>query len=325
MNAPQSHTGPGPGRARLFLAFAAIYVVWGSTYLAIRFAVDTLPPFAMAGVRFITAGGVLFAITAPGRLHDVTLRQWGVTAFVGTCMFLGGNGFLSWAEQGVDSGVAALVVASIPVWLMLLEWMSGGRRPTRRSAAGVVVGMAGVSMLVLPGHRSDAVRGGPLEFGALVFAAISWSVGTLTMHRASLPRHTGLATSMQMLGGGVALLIVATLTREWARVDAAAVSGQSVFALLYLIVFGSLVALSAYTYAIRNSAPVLVGTYAFVNPVIAVVLGVLFAGETLSPTVVAAGATIVAGVALVMIPARRVRPVATPAVRTSPPSSSDRA
>lgn len=295
------------GRSKLILAFAAIYIVWGSTYLAIRVVVDTLPPFAMAGVRFVIAGGVLFAVTAPGHLRGVTARQWVGTAFVGVCMFLGGNGMLSWAEQGVDSGVAALVIASIPVWLMLLEWMSGGRRPTPRSAAGVLIGMIGVGILVFPGHRSEAVRGGPMEFGALIFASISWSIGTLTMRRARLPSHTGLATAMQMLGGGVALLVVATITREWGAIDTSTVSRGSVIALLYLIVFGSWVALSAYTYAIRNTAPVIVGTYAFVNPVIAVLLGMLLLGETLSPIVVAAGATIVAGVAMVMIPARRRR------------------
>lgn len=298
-----------PSRVKLIAAFASIYIVWGSTYLAIRFAVDTLPPFLMAGVRFILAGGILFAFSARGRLAGVGWRQWGAATFVGTCMFLGGNGLLSWAEQGVDSGVAALVIASIPVWLMVLEWLSGGRRPTPRAILGVVIGVAGVGILVLPGQGSTEIRGGPLEFGALIVASITWSIGSLYMRRAPLPPHSGLTTSMQMLGGGVAVLLTGTLGGEWNDVDPSQITAASVLALGYLIVFGSLVALSAYTFAMRNSTPVLVGTYAFVNPVIAVLLGVLFAGEQLNGLIVAAGLTIVAGVALVMIPRRRVKPL----------------
>jgi drug/metabolite transporter (DMT)-like permease len=309
---------PTPTRLKLALAFAAIYVIWGSTYLAIRFAVDTLPPFLMAGMRFITAGGILFAITARGRLRGVGWRQWGAATIVGACMFLGGNGLLSWAEQGIDSGVAALVIASIPVWLMVLEWLSGGRRPTPRAVLGVVIGMVGVAILVLPGQRSAEVRGGPLEFGALIAASISWSIGSLYMRRAPLPSHSGLTTSMQMLGGGFAVMLVAIALGEWGEVDLGSVSRASWLSVAYLVVFGSLVALSAYTYAIRNTAPVYVGTYAFVNPVIAVLLGVLLAGETLNALVVAAGVTIVVGVALVMIPQRR-------RFKTSPPTPARRA
>lgn len=299
-----------PSRARITAAFVAIYVVWGSTYLAIRYAVDTLPPFLMAGVRFVVAGGVLFALTARGRLDGVGWRQWRAAAIVGACMFLGGNGMLSWAEQTVDSGVAALVVASIPVWLMLLEWMAGGGRPTRRASAGVVLGVIGVAILVLPGQGSPEIRGGPIEFGALIVASISWSVGSLYMRRAPLPPHSGLTTSMQMLGGGAVLLLVGTAVGEWPAVHPSTVSPASVLALLYLVVFGSLVALSAYTFLIRATSPVFVGTYAFVNPVIAVLLGVVVAGETLNAHIVLAGATIVVGVALVMSPswgARRKR------------------
>jgi drug/metabolite transporter (DMT)-like permease len=294
-----------PGRTKLIFAFAAIYVIWGSTYLAIRFAVETLPPFLMAGTRFVIAGAVLFAITAPGRLAGVGWRQWGAATFIGGCMFLGGNGLLSWAEQGVDSGVAALVVASIPVWLMLLEWMSGGRRPTPRAVVGVAIGVVGVAILVLPGQGSRAVRGGPLDFAALIGASIAWSIGSLYMRRAPLPKHTGLAASMQMFGGGVLDIAVGSLLGEWGAVDPSVVSMESIVGLGYLIVFGSWIALSAYTFAIRNAAPVLVGTYAFVNPVIAVLLGVLLAGERINAHVLLAGATIVLGVALVMLPRRR--------------------
>ncbi len=295
-------------RTKLIMAFAAIYVIWGSTYLAIRFAVDTLPPFLMAGTRFVVAGGILFAFTAPGRLRGVGWRQWGAATIVGGCMFLGGNGLLSWAEQGVDSGVAALVIASIPVWFMLLDWLSGGRRPTPRAIIGVAIGVVGVGILVLPGQGSASIRGGPLEFGALILAAITWSIGTLYMRRAPLPKHSGLTTSMQMLGGGVLDLIVGTAVGEWNAVEPAAISTASLVSLAYLIVFGSWIALSAYTYAVRNTAPVLVGTYAFVNPVIAVLLGVLFAGEMINGMILLAGGTIAVGVALVMFPKRKTGP-----------------
>lgn len=303
-----STTAPEHSKVKLLLAFAAIYVIWGSTYLAIRFAVETLPPFLMAGTRFVIAGGLLFAITAPGRLKGVGWRQWGAATFIGGCLFLGGNGLLSWAEQGVDSGVAALVIASIPVWLVVLEWMSGGRRPTPRTSAGVAIGVVGVAILVLPGQGSTDIRGGPPEFGALILASITWSVGSLYMRRAPLPKHSGLTTSMQMLGGGALDLIVGTAAGEWSGVDFSSVSLASVAGLVYLIVFGSLLALSAYTFLMRNVTPVVVGTYAFVNPVIAVLLGVLLAGEELNGLIVLAGATIVAGVAMVMVPRRRAKP-----------------
>jgi len=301
-----------PGRTKIIAAFLAIYVIWGSTYLAIRYAVDTLPPFLMAGTRFIIAGTTLFALTARGRLDGVGWREWRTAVIVGGCMFLGGNGLLSWAEQHVDSGVAALVVASIPVWLMLLEWMSGGARPSRRAMAGVVMGVIGVAILVLPAQGSREVRGGPVEFGALIVASIAWSAGTLYMRRGPLPPHSGLATSMQMLAGGMVLVVVGTAAGEWPEVHPATVSLASVSALLYLVVFGSLIALSAYTFLIRATSPVLVGTYAFVNPAIAVLLGVVVAGEAINAHIALAGGTIVAGVALVMSPkwkAWRKRPV----------------
>jgi drug/metabolite transporter (DMT)-like permease len=256
----------------------------------------------------VIAGGLLFAFTAPGRLRGVGWRQWGAATFIGGCLFLGGNGLLSWAEQGVDSGVAALVIASIPVWLVLMEWGSGGHRPTPRTIAGVAIGVIGVAILVLPGQGSAVIRGGPLEFGALILASITWSVGSLYMRRAPLPKHSGLTTSMQMLGGGVLDLIVGTAVGEWNAVEPSSVSTASLAGLIYLIVFGSLVALSAYTFLMRTVAPVVVGTYAFVNPAIAVLLGVLFAGEELNGLIILAGLTIVGGVAMVMAPRRRVKP-----------------
>ena len=285
-------------KLQIALALGAVYVVWGSTYLAIRFAIETLPPFLMAGVRFVIAGALLYAWSRargaerPGRL------QWRAAAIVGGCLLLGGNGGVVWAEQRVDSGIAALIVTTVPLWLVLLDWLRpGGRRPGWRVALGLVIGFAGVTLLVRPGSGGGAVD--PVGAGVLVLASLSWAWGSLASRRLPLPASPILATGMEMLAGGGLLLAAGLVTGEAGRFDPAGVSTTSLAALGYLIVFGSFVGFTAYVWLLRVVSPAIVGTYAYVNPVVAVLLGWAFAGEPLTATTLIAAAVIIGGVAVI--------------------------
>lgn len=301
------------GRLGVAAAFLAVYLIWGSTYLAIRFAIETLPPFLMAGARFVVAGALLYAWTrwrgtpAPSRAH------WPAAIVIGGLLLLGGNGGVVWAETRIPSGIAALLVATVPLWMVLLDtWRRDGARPGRYTVAGLVVGFGGIALLVGPGQL---VGGGVdlLGAGVLVVASISWAIGSLYSRRAHLPASPLLGTSMEMLAGGVWLVLAGTLTGEWARVDLGAVSPRSAGALLYLIIFGSLVGFSSYIWLLRVSTPARVSTYAYVNPVVALLLGWALAGESLTPrTGVAVALVLAAVVAITMTrssaPARRPAP-----------------
>jgi drug/metabolite transporter (DMT)-like permease len=282
-------------------AFAAVYLIWGSTYLAILYAIRTIPPFLMAGVRFVVAGAMLYAwkrLTGsprPARAH------WRSAAVVGAALLLCGNGAVTWAEQYVPSGITALLVAMVPVWMVLLQWARReAPRPGGAVAVGLVLGLIGIGLLVGP----DAIRGaGPVDpFAALVLtgACISWAAGSLDQRRAALPGDSPLlATGMQMLCGGALLLAVGTVAGEWSDLDLGAVSARSAVSLLYLIAVGALIGYSAYVWLLTASTPAKVATYAYVNPVVAVFLGWALAGERLTPRMIAAAAVIVGAVALV--------------------------
>jgi drug/metabolite transporter (DMT)-like permease len=287
-------------RTPLIAAFTAVYLIWGSTYLAIRFAIETMPPFTMAGVRFVVAGGGLYA----------WLRLWGVgrpkpihwrTAFVvGGLMLVGGNGGVVWAELSVPSGLAALVVATVPLWMALLVWLSGRGRPSVGVVVGLVVGFGGVAWLIGPERIAGGERIEPIGALVLVSAALAWAMGSLYFREA--PHHTSqpLATAMSMLAGGALLLAVAGATGEYARLDLSGVSLKSWIAFWYLVLFGALVGLSAYLWLMRTTTPARATTYAYVNPVVAVVLGWLLAGEPLNPRVMIAAGVIVGAVALIV-------------------------
>lgn len=297
-----------PSELRVWAALVTVYIVWGSTYLAIRFAVETLPPFLMAGVRFVIAGAALYAYARLRGAPRPRPRQWGAAVAVGGLLLLGGNGGVVWAEQFVASGFAALIVATVPLWLVGMEALSVRRLPSRRVLLGLVAGMAGVAWLAGPAGSGDA----GLHTGGLVVllvASFLWSVGSLASRRVDLPTGRGLGTAMQMLAGGSALLLAGVLTGEPAAVDPAAISARSALALLYLIVFGSLVGFSAYIWVLRSASPSRVSTYAFVNPAVAVLLGWLLAGEPLTGRTLGAGALILAAVVLIVLR----RPAAAPA------------
>ena len=293
------HASASPSRARILAAFAAVYVVWGSTYLAIRIAIDTMPPFLMAGVRFLVAGGLLYAWTRSRGAPAPTRRQWITAAIVGGFLLLGGNGGVVWAEQRVSSGVAALLVATVPLWVVMLEWLRGGTRPGLGTAAGVVLGLAGLAILVEPGSLLGGGRIDTLGALVLVAASLSWSIGSLYSRRHKSGDTPLLGSATQMLMGGALLVVFSLATGDAMRLDLAGVTLPSVLALLYLIAFGSLVGYTAYIWLLGVVSPSRVATYAYVNPVVAVFLGWLVLDEPVTSRVLLAAGVIVAAVALI--------------------------
>lgn len=316
-------SNPTPIRAASAVAIAGalaiVYVVWGSTYLAIRIVVQTLPPFSSAGARFILAGSLLLAWLRWRGVPWPTWRQWRAPAFVGVLLLLGGNGGVVFAETLVDSNVAALLVATVPLWMIVLSALLPGQtRPRPGDYVGLALGLLGVWVLIRPGVSAAGTDSGvgvhPLGAALLVFASLSWSYGSLYSRTAAMPAVPALSTAMQMLAGGTALLLLGAATGEWWRMDPSCWSPRSLGAMAYLIVFGSLVAFSAYVWLLRVAPPALVGTYAFVNPVIAVALGWLGGEHIGSSTLVALG-LIVAAVGVTSLAGKRLgqRPPTTPA------------
>jgi drug/metabolite transporter (DMT)-like permease len=298
-----------PPRWLILAALAAVYLIWGSTYLAIRFAVETLPPFLMAATRFLIAGALIYGWRRARGVPAPTLAQWKAATIVGGLMLLGGNGGVVWAQQWIESGTAALIVATVPLWMVLLDWARpGGSAPRPLVWAGIAIGLAGVGILFGAPENGGVYAAGWL---VLVLASISWAVGSLYSRTAVLPAAF-LATGMQMLGGGALLLVAGLVTGELGRVDPAAFSTRSILALVYLILFGSLIGYSAYVWLLRVVTPALASTYAYVNPVVAVFLGWLLAGEAITPRILASSAIIVGGVALITQASRWGRPRAAP-------------
>ena len=298
---------PEPSTPAVALAFAAVYIIWGSTYLAIRIAVQTLPPFTMAGTRFAVAGAVMYAWFR-GRSGRPTPRHWCSATIVGGLMLLGGNGAVVWAETMVHSGIAALLVAIVPMWLVVLSALRPtGTRPNWFDVLGLLIGFAGVYVLVAPstGAAETAIK--PLGAGLLLFASFSWACGSLYSRTAELPRNQGMATAIEMLAGGALLLIVGAATGEWSGIDPREFSAKSLLALLYLIAFGSIVAFSAYMWLLQVSTPAKVGTYAYVNPIVAVFLGWLILSEPFGRTTLIATTLILCGVVLITALGRRRR------------------
>ncbi len=277
-----------PGRMALFLAFFAIYVIWGSTYLAIRYAVESIPPLVVAGVRHSIAGLTLLA-WAYWRGYRPTPREWRASLVLGTLYFAIGHGTLHWAETVVPSGLAALLIASEPIWIALLATVvSHGERLTGKTVMGLLLGIASVALLVgdvtASGHR--AVLIGSL---AILVGTLSWSVGVMYSRTSSLPRDPVARAGMPEIVGAVVLLLVAGFSGEFSRLHVANVTARSAWALLYLITFGSIVAFTAYTWLLDHCSPTLVSTHTYANPIIAVLLGWLWADEVISGRVLAAG------------------------------------
>jgi drug/metabolite transporter (DMT)-like permease len=302
-----SHSNTSPSQLALVSAFAIVYLVWGSTYLAILFAIDTLPPFLMASARFAIAGAVLYVWSRTiGAAVAPTGAQWRATAIVGVLLLLGGNGLVVWSEQRIPSGMAALLVGTVPCFMVLLDWLrANGQRPTGRVVAGLALGLLGLLWLVGPDSVMGGGRADLLGAAALVVASFSWAYGSIWSRQAPMPPSPFLSTAMQMLTGSVALLGVSLVLGEPWHFDPSAVSLRSWLGLLYLVVFGSIIAFSAYVWLLRASTPARVSIYAYVNPVVAVLLGAAFAGEALTTRMIVAAVVIVSGVALITLAPKR--------------------
>src|ERR671928_1922250 len=279
--------------ARAWGALATLYVVWGSTYLGIMLAIRTLPPFLMSSARFLVAGMFLYALSPRRR---VGLRAWAAALVAGGALLTIGNGGITWAEQRVDSGVAALLVATMPLWLALFDRLVFGRRLSATGWAGLLVGLGGVALLVSPGGGQTDLVGGL----ACVGCAVSWAAGTLYARHAPLPSQPALASGAQMLAGGVLLAVAGVAAGEGGQVHLSQISGESLLAVAYLVIVGSIIAFSCFQWLLHNAPISIVSTYAYVNPVVAVLLGAAFLGEPLTLRTLVAGAAIVASVVLIV-------------------------
>jgi drug/metabolite transporter (DMT)-like permease len=289
------------GAARLVAAFLAIYVIWGSTYLAIRVAIESVPPFLMASARFLAAGAILFAWTRARGGARATWRQWRSAAVVGTLLLAGGNGAVVWSEQRVPSGAVALLVATVPLWMVVLAWLwKGGPRPDWRVATGIALGLAGIAVLIGP-EALGAGKVDALGAVAVLFGSLAWASGSIYSRTADLPGSQLLATGMEMLAGGAALGILGVASGELGALHFAQISGRSTLAIAYLVVFGSLVAFTAYVWLLKATTPARVATYAYVNPVVAVVLGWAFAGEPLGGRTLLSAGVVLGAVALISV------------------------
>lgn len=287
-------------RAQIIAAFASIYLIWGSTYLAIRYAVETIPPFIMGGLRFVVSGALLYVwarsrgAPRPSRLH------WRNAIIAGAFLLLGGNGAVVWAEQFVPSGLTALLVSILPFWLVIIEWVRPPRsRPHAAVLIGLVLGFAGIVVLVGPANLGGHGVVRPAGALVLILGSLSWAIGSFYSRDARLPESGLLTTGMEMLGGGVLLLIAGALTGELTQLDIHRISGASTAGLLYLITFGSLLGFTSYIWLLDKVSPARLGTYAYVNPVVAVILGWAIAGERLSLRTVVAATIVICAVALI--------------------------
>ena len=307
------HSGK-PSRANVIAAFAALYTIWGSTYLAIRYAVTTIPPFLMGGSRFVLAGAFLYGWTRLRGATAPTRSQWRAALVTGVLLLVGGNGAVIWSEQHVASGLVALIVAIVPLWMVVLDWLRpGGSRPPRTVFVGLALGLAGLALLIGP----DAVTGhgtSRLNVGAAlvpVIGSMLWALGSIFSRYAPRPASAQMATGMQMLMGGAAFLVVSVIAGEPRRFSVSNVTTPSLVGWLYLVTFGSLLGFTAYIYLLRATTPAKASTYAYVNPVVAVALGWAVAGEAVTPRMGIAAAIILGAVALITLASTGKAPVAS--------------
>ncbi|NQV14845.1 EamA family transporter [bacterium] len=277
-----------PSKIALIIGFGIIYVVWGTTYLAIRIAIQTIPPLSMVGIRFITAGLILFAWAAVKKHPRPTFKDWKSSAVIGVLLIFFAHGSVAWTEQFIPSGLVALIVASLPIWLSIIGWLtSGSGRPDRYTVTGFILGSLGVGTLSFMGEEGIILNSnvsGSLILGILLLtgASIAWAIGSLYSRNARTKTSLHYLIAMQALSGGTLLMLAGKFSGEWDGFLISQLSGSSVLALLYLIFFGTIIAYSIYVWLMKVSNPVRVGTYAYVNPVIAIMLGALLMNEPLN-------------------------------------------
>jgi len=306
----------------IWMAMLAVYLAWGSTYLAIRFAVESMPPFLMAGTRYLPAGSVFYGLSRLRREPTASRVEWRSAAIVGLLLLLGGNGGVTWAEQRIPSGIAALVIGSTPIWITLLDALNPrGRKPGWQVVLGVLFGFGGVILLIDP---ASLVQGNQVydltSMLVLLLSAFLWAVGSLYSREAHLPRSALMNTGLQMLAGAAGLWLMATFTGEWSLLEIRKITTLSAGALLYLIVVGSMVGYAAYIWLLRNAPTPLVATYAYVNPMIAIVLGSALAQEVFTARSLVAGAIIISSVVVINLAKNR-QPAST--VASSPAAPGD--
>jgi drug/metabolite transporter (DMT)-like permease len=291
-----------PSTAAVAVALLIVYVVWGSTYLGIAIMIETLPPLLAAGFRYATAGLLMLgALVAHARLwrgaaplERPTAAHWRSAFIVGTLLLLGGNGGVVLSELYIPSGIAAVLIATMPIWLALFDAILTRRRPSRLVVGGLLAGIFGVGLLLAP--LDELGRINPIGIGLCMIAEISWAAGSIYARRAPLPRSALLGTGLEMLAGGLVLMLAGSLLGEIGRADVENFSVRSLVAVAYLIVFGSIVAFSAYTWLLANVPVSTVGTYAYVNPIVAVALGAVILNEPITPRTLIASAIIIGAV-----------------------------
>jgi drug/metabolite transporter (DMT)-like permease len=287
--------------ARSWVALIAIYIVWGSTYLAIRFTVETIPPFLSAGIRFLVSGVILYGLNRLNGAPAPSKIQWRSAIIIGLLLLLAGNGGLVWAETRIPSGIASLFIATTPLWMVLIDSLRpNGVRTNWMTWLGVIIGFTGIAILANPwqSHTGSPTLD-PLGVLVLVLAALSWSIGSLYSRKASLPSSSLLGTGMEMLAGSVGLFAFSAAIGEWSQFDLSSVSQRSIGGLIYLIIFGSFIGFAAYTWLLRNAPTPIVSTYAYVNPVVALFLGSLIAHESLDMQDIVSALIILSGVVLI--------------------------
>jgi drug/metabolite transporter (DMT)-like permease len=288
-------------KTRIWVALLAVYIVWGSTYLAIRYMVEELPPFLSAGVRFLIAGLILLLWQRLRGSPAPTREEWKAATIIGLFLLLGGTGLLGWAEQIIPSGIASLFIGATPLWMALLDtFRPNGIRLGWLTWAGVLIGFLGIALLANPWSSSlDGLQLNLWGVLALLLAALNWSIGSLYSRKAPLPASPLMGTGMEMVAGSLGLLVLGTLLGEWSQLDLSAVTSRSLLSLLYLIVFGSLVGYVSYTWLLRNAPTPLVSTYAYVNPLVAILLGSFFGAEQITWRVIVCALIILSSVGLI--------------------------
>ena len=302
----QARQAPARVTTLVLAAFGAVYLVWGSTYLAIRIGVESFPPLLLAGLRHFTVGLLLYPAFRWKTRVRPTPTNWRAAIVTGFLLLFVGNGGVSWAEQTVPSGVTALLVATVSLWLVIVDWLRpGGTKPVPKVIVGLVLGFAGLALLVGPAQLGGSGRVDPRGAAVLVFASLAWACGSLYSKHGGMPSSAMLGVAMQSFAGGVILLIAGFLTGEFHGFHFASVSLRSWFALAYLIAFGSGIGFSAYIYILQKSTAARVATYAFVNPVVALFLGWIILGESITFRTVLAAAVILTAVILVITAPQR--------------------
>lgn len=287
-------------RSKLLIAFATVYLVWGSSYLFMKFAVATMPPLPMAGARYLLAGAILLGLGVALGIRRPTRAEWSAAAIVGTALMTS-NGAVSWAVRRIPSGVAALLVAITPCWMVLLEWQRDRNlKPHRGTVVGLLLGLIGIALLVGPAELLGSGHIDPLGAAAVLAGTFAWSAGSLYARRAARHEISQVMSGMQMLCGGAVLLTISSAFENWNAFSFTAVTTGSWISFWYLVFVASLLGYTAYIYVLTNASPVTASTYAYVNPVVAVALGAWFGGEELSARILIASAIIIAGVVLIV-------------------------